>query len=85
MSYGNMEQLLRWLDREAVAAAKERRYRNWMRNKPRPLRRFVRTMRLVVRDIPGPENLHAEKIMERLKIKATRYYELRQEAEQNLV
>ena len=42
-------------------------------------------MRLVVRDEPGPENLHRKKIMERLKIKATRYYELRGEAEKNLV
>ena len=49
------------------------------------VRRFVSAMRLVVRDEPGPENLHRKKIMERLKIKATRYYELRGEAEKNLV
>ena len=85
MTYGSVEALVRWLDRDVDAARAERRYRNWMRGKPKSLRRFVRTMRLVVRDDPGPENLHAKKIMERLKIKATRYYELREKAEKNTV
>ena len=85
MRYGSVERMVRWLDRAEIAAARERRYRSWMRGKPKQLRRFVSAMRLVVRDEPGPENLHRKKIMERLKIKATRYYELRGEAEKNLV
>ena len=47
--------------------------------------RNVSATRRVVMDEPGPENLHAKKIMERLKIKATRYYELREKAEKNIV
>ena len=76
--------LMKWLDREAIAAARERRYHNRMRRLPPHLRRFVRALRHVLEIEPGPENLHREKIMRRLQIKATRYYELRGEAETKL-
>ena len=39
----------------------------------------------VLEDVPGPQNLHGEKIMKCLKIKATVYYERRSEAEKYLV
>ena len=74
MRYGSVEALVRWLDREENAAARERRYRNWMRGKPKSMRRFVSATRRVVMDEPGPENLHAKKIMERLKIKRAMYF-----------
>jgi len=56
-----------------------------MRRLPPSLRRFVRALKSVLLDEPGPKNLHRKKIMERLKIKASRYYELRKEAEKNIV
>ena len=85
MRYGSVEAMVRWIDREEIAAAKERRFRNRMRRLPPSLRRFASALKRVVLTEPGPEDLHREKIMERLKIKATRYYELRFEVEKNLV
>ena len=85
MRYGSVEALVRWLDRDVDAARAERRYRNWMRGKPKSMRRFVRTMRLVVRDDPGPENLHAKKIMERLKIKRAMYFRQLERVDKNTV
>ena len=74
-----------WLDREEIAVARERRYRNRMRKLPPELRRFARVLRHVLEVEPGPENLHREKIMKALKIGPSRYYELRLRAEKNLV
>ena len=77
--------MVRWLDREEIAAARERRYRNRMRKLPPELRRFIRVLRHVLEVEPGPENLHREKIMKRLQIGPSRYYELRLRAEKFLV
>ena len=85
MRYGSVESMVCWLDRKETAAAKERRFRNAMRRLPPNLRRFARALKRVLLSVPGPENLHRKKIMERLKIKASRYYELRKEAEKNIV
>ena len=85
MRYGSVEAMVRWLDREEVAAARERRYRNRMRRLKPKDRQFMRVLRHVLEVVPGPENLHREKIMKALKIKATAYYERRSEAEKNLV
>ena len=78
-------QMVEWLDREEIAVARERRYRNRMRKLPPELRRFVRALRHVLEVEPGPENLHREKIMKRLQIGPSRYYELRLRAEKILV
>ena len=56
-----------------------------MRRLPPGLRCFMRALRRVLLAEPGPGNLHREKIMNRLQIKATRYYELRSEAEKTSV
>ncbi len=85
MRYGSVEALVRWLDREENAAARERRYRKWMRGKAKPMRRFVSVARRVVMDEPGPENLHAKKIMERLKIKRAMYFRLLERVDKNTV
>ena len=77
--------MVRWLDREEIAAARERKYRNRMRKLPPELRRFIRVLRHVLEVEPGPENLHREKIMKRLQIGLSRYYELRLRAEKVLV
>ena len=68
MRYGSVDALVAWLDRDETAAARERTYRNRMRRLPPNLRRFVRTVRHVVETVPGPRNLHREKIMKALKI-----------------
>ena len=78
-------EMVRWLDREEIAAARERKYRNRMRKLPPELRRFIRVLRHVLEVEPDPENLHREKIMKRLQIGPSRYYELRLRAEKILV
>ena len=78
-------EMVRWLDREEIAAARERKYRNRIRKLPPELRRFIRVLRHVLEVEPGPENLHREKIMKRLQIGPSRYYELRLRAEKILV
>ena len=73
MSYGSVSAMVRWLDREEVAAARERRYRNRMRRLKPKDRQFMRVLRHVLEVVPGPENLHREKIMKALKIKDRMY------------
>ena len=85
MKHGSVERMLKSLDRDAIAAARERRYRNRMRRLSPRARRFVRVLRHVLERVKGPRNLQREEIMKRLKIKDTVYYEMRSEAEKNLV
>ena len=85
MRYGSVAAMVAWLDREEIAAARERRMRKIVRKLPPRQRKFALALRHVLEDVPGPENLHREKIMKALKIKATVYYERRAEAEKNLV
>ena len=85
MRYGSVAAMVRWLDREEITAARERRYRNRMRRLKPKDRQFISVLTDVLEVVPGPENLHREKIMKALKIKATAYYERRSEAEKNLV
>ena len=73
MRYGSVEAMVRWLDREEVAARRERRMRRVVRRLPPNLRRFALALRRVLEDVPGPENLHREKIMKALKIKDRMY------------
>ena len=85
MRYGSVAAMVRWLDREEIAAERERRMRKIVRRLPPNERRFVLALKHVLEAVPGPENLHREKIMKALKIKDTAYYERRSEAEKNLV
>ena len=85
MSYGSVSAMVAWLDREEVAAARERRMRKIVRKLPPRPRKFALALKHVLEDVPGPQNLQGEKIMKRLKIKATVYYERRSEAEKYLV
>ena len=68
MKYGSVSAMVAWLDREEVAAARERRMRKIVRRLPPRLRKFALTLKRVLMDVPGPENLHREKIMKALKI-----------------
>ena len=85
MRYGSVAAMVAWLDREENAAVRERKMRTILRRLPPRQRKFALVVKRVLEVVPGPENLQREKIMEALKIKVTRYYELRQEAERNLV
>ena len=85
MRYGSVEAMVRWLDREEVAAARERRYRNRMRRLKPKDRQFMRVLRHVLEVVPGPENLHREKIMKALKIKRAMYFRMLQRVDKNLV
>ena len=73
MRYGSVAAMVRWLDREEIAAARERRMRKIVRKLPPRQRKFALALRHVLEDVPGPENLHSEKIMKRLKIGARMY------------
>ena len=73
MRYGSVAAMVAWLDREEIAAARERRMRKVVRKLPPRQRKFALALRHVLEDVPGPENLHSEKIMKRLKIGARMY------------
>ena len=85
MRYGSVEAMVRWLDREEVAARRERRMRRIVRRLPPNLRRFALALKHVLEVVPGPENLHREKIMKALKIKRAMYFRMLQRVDKNLV
>ena len=85
MRYGSVSAMVAWLDREEIAAARERRMRKIVRKLPPRLRKFALALKHVLEVVPGPENLHSEKIMKALKIKGTVYYARRAEAEKVLL
>ena len=68
MTYGSVAAMVAWLDREENAKIRERRMRNIVRKLPPRERRFALTLKRVLLDISGPENLQREKIMKALKI-----------------
>jgi len=68
MRYGSVAAMVAWLDREEIAAARERRMRNVVRKLPPPQRKFALALKHVLEDVPGPQDLQREKIMKRLKI-----------------
>ena len=85
MRYGSVAAMVAWLDREEIAAARERRMRKVVRKLPPRLRKFALALKHVLEDVPGPQNLHGEKIMERLKIKRAMYFRTLEKVDKNLV
>ena len=85
MRYGSVAKMVAWLDREEIAKARERRMRNIVRKLPPPQRKFALALKHVLEAVPGPQDLQREKIMKRLQIGPSRYYELRLRVEKNLV
>ena len=85
MRYGSVSAMVRWLDREEVAAARERRMRNILRKLPLRERKFALALRHVLEDVPGPENLQREKIMKALKIGRRMYFYYLSELHKNLI
>ena len=85
MRYGSVAAMVAWLDREEVAAARERKMRGIVRRLSPQQRKFALALRHVLEVVPGPENLHREKIMKRLKIKRAMYFRMLQRVDKNLV
>ena len=74
MRYGSVAAMVRWLDREEAAAARERRMRRIVRRLPPRLRRFALGLKHGLEGVPGPQDLHREKIMKRLEIGRRMYF-----------
>ena len=71
MRYGSVAAMVAYLDREEREKARERRLRKNIRKLPPRLKKFALALKRVLMDVPGPENLHREKIMKALKNKAS--------------
>lgn len=74
MRYGSVAAMVAWLDREEIAKMRERRMRKNVRRLAPPQRKFALALKHVLEDVPGPQNLHGEKIMKRLKIGRRMYF-----------
>ena len=85
MRYGSGAAMIAWLDREEIAKARERKMRKIVRRLSPRQREFALALRRVLEDVPGPENLHREKIMKRLKIGRAMYFRLFSGVDKNLV
>ena len=85
MRYGSVAAMIAWLDREEIAKARERKMRKIVRRLSPRQREFALALRRVLEDVPGPENLHREKIMKRLKIGRRMYFYLLSGLHKNLV
>ena len=85
MRYGSVAAMVRWLDREEIAAARERRMRKIVRKLPPRQRKFALALKHVLEDVPGPQNLHGEKIMKRLGIGRRMYFYQLSELHKTLV
>lgn len=84
MRYGSVAAMIAYLDREARDEARERRMRKRLRKLPPRLRKFAITLKRVLVDVPGPENLHREKIMKALKIRRAMYLRTLKEVDEML-
>ena len=70
----NAEQMVNWIDRREIAAARERRMRRRLRKLPPKLRKFCLALKRVMVDEPGPEIYIREKVCSALKISVRTYY-----------
>ena len=68
-----VNQMVNWLDRQEIAAARERRMRRRLRKLPPKLRKFCLTLKRVMIDEPGPEIYIRKKVCSALKISARTY------------
>lgn len=85
MSYGSVATMVAWLDRKEIAAEKERRMRKIVRRLSPQQRKFALALRRVLEDVPGPEDLHREKIMKALKIKRAMYFRMLEKVDKTLL
>ena len=79
-----VNQLVNYLDREEIAAAREHRMRRRLRKLPPKLRKFCLALKRVMIDEKGPEIYIRKKVCLALKIGHTAYYEQLRKAEKLL-
>ena len=79
-----VNQLVNYLDREEIAAARERRMRRRLRKLQPKLRKFCLALKRVMVDEKGPEIYIREKVCSALKIGHTAYYSYLKNAEKLL-
>ena len=85
MSYDSVAAMVAWLDREEIAKMRERRMRKIVRRLSPQQRKFALALRRVLEDVPGPEDLHREKIMKVLKIKRAMYFRMLEKVDKTLL
>ncbi len=85
MKYGSVAAMVAWLDRDEIAAARERKLRRTVRKLSPRQRKFVLALRHVLEVVPGPQDLHREKIMKRLKTGRRMYFYQLSELHKTLV
>ena len=69
-----VNQLVNYLDREEIAASRERRMRRRLRKLPPKLRKFCLALKRVMVDEKGPEIYIRKKVCSACKISAATYY-----------
>ena len=69
-----VNQMVNWLDREMIAAARERRMRRRMRKLPSHLRKFCLTVKRVMLVERGPEIYIRKKVCSANGISVSTYY-----------
>ena len=79
-----VSKMINYLDREEIAAARERRMRKRLRKLPPKLRKFCLALKRVMLDERGPEIYIRKKVCSALKIGHTAYYEQLRKAEKLL-
>lgn len=80
----NVNQMVNWIDREEIAAERERRMRRRLRRLPPKLRKFCLVLKRVMLVEKGPEIYIRKKVCSANKIGHTTYYEQLQKAEKLL-
>ena len=69
-----VNQLVNYLDREEIAAARKRKYLKTVRKLPPNLRRFAVALKRTMVDLRGPECDIREKVCSALKISGRTYF-----------
>ena len=85
MKYGSVEAMVAYIDRKEIAAERERRMRKTVRPLSKRERRFALALKRVLLVVPGPENLHQEKIMKALKIGRAMYFRTLEKVDKRLL
>ena len=79
-----VNQMVNWLDRETIAAARERRMRRQLRKLPPRLRKFCLSVKRVMLVERGPEIYIREKVCSANKIGIREYQKLLQKVRETL-
>ena len=80
----NVNQMVNYLDREEIAAARKRKYLKTVRKLPPNLRRFAVALKREMVDFRGPECDIREKVCSALKISARTYLRHREFCQKEL-